>query len=178
MTGEESFPSLPPQWAGKERRDFAAAASEWLECHKQSWAEWTYTKFKQSLDGRIIPKIGNKRIDEITAKDLRLLREAIIAEGKIGGGRLANRSVNWIIQPVKAMFNELHADGEIESDPAARLGKLKEKRIAEIQPFSMAERKALLEKIHQCYQPLVRFLFESGFRLNEAFGLRWKNVTY
>jgi integrase len=65
-----------------------------------------------------------------------------------------------------------------QSNPAARLGKLKEKRIAEIQPFSMAERKALLEKIHQCYQPLVRFLFESGFRLNEAFGLRWKNVTY
>jgi|RhiMetdeSRZDD1v2_1073273.scaffolds.fasta_scaffold451042_1 integrase len=174
---QNHFPHYRHNGPAKKEGRFATAASEWLEGHKQSWAEWTYTKFKQSLDGRIIPKIGNKRIDEITAKDLRVLREAIIAEGKIKGGKLANRSVNRIIQPVKAMFNELHADGEIETNPATRLGKLKEKRIAEIHPFGMAERKALLEKIHQCYQPLARFLFESGFRLNEAFGLKWKNVN-
>jgi hypothetical protein len=114
---------------------------------QQSWAGWTYNKFKADLEGRIIPKIGSGRINEITAKELRLLRESIQAEGKRKGGKLSNRSVNRIMQPVKAIFNELHADGDIDSNPAARLGRLKQKRIAEIAPFSPAEVRAILKPL-------------------------------
>jgi integrase len=161
----------------KKEGTFTEAATAWLESHKQSWAEWTYNKFKGDLEGRIIPKIGSRRINEITAKDLRLVRESIQAEGKRKGGKLSNRSVNRIMQPVKAIFNELHADGDIESNPAARLGRLKQKRIAEIQPFAPAEVKAILKAIDSRYAPFVQFLFESGFRLNEAFGLKWQKVN-
>lgn len=101
--------------------NFADAPNSWLESHKQTWAEWTYRKFKGDLDLRVVPKIGQRKLKEITAKDLRLLREAIVAEGRKDGGRLSNRSVNRIIQPVKAMFNEMFADGEIAVNPAARL---------------------------------------------------------
>ena len=85
---------------------------------------------------------------------------------------------NRIMQPVKAVFNELFGDGEITINPAMRLGKLKEKRIAEIDPFSDGEVKAVLKNVMPRYKPYVEFLFESGFRPNEAMGLKWSNVNF
>jgi hypothetical protein len=111
---QNHFPHYRHNEPVKKQGTFGEAATQWLESHKQSWAEWTYIKFKADLDGRVIPKIGSRRIDEITPKDLRLLREGILEEGKREGGKLSNRSVNRIMQPVKALFNELHADGDID----------------------------------------------------------------
>jgi integrase len=178
---ENHFPDYRPSHQRAIRREetFTRAATEWLESHKQSWAEWTYRKFKADLESRIFPKIGNRNVKEITGKDLRLLREAILAEGRvIGGEKLANRSVNRIMQPVKAIFNELFADGEMTLNPAIRLGKLKEKRIAEIDPFSDEEIELLLKRVIPWYRPYVDFVFESGFRPNEAMGLKWSNVNF
>lgn len=176
---ENHFPHYRPAYQRKDREEtFASVARAWLESHKQSWAEWTYRKFKADLEARVIPKIGNRPLNDVTAKELRLLRESILADGrKRNDGKLSNRSVNHIMQPVKAIFNELHADGDITSNPASRLGKLKEKRIAEIDPFSDAEVKALIKAAGPRYRPYVEFLFESGFRPNEAMGLKWSNVN-
>lgn len=114
---QDHFPHYRHNQPVAKQDTFAEAAAEWLESHKQSWAEWTHRKFEDDLDGRIIPKIGNRPIDEITPKELRLLRESIMAAGKIKGGKLTNRSVNRMMQPVKAIFTELHADGNIETNP-------------------------------------------------------------
>ena len=175
---ENHFPHYRPSYDAIKQTTFAHVSRAWLESHRQSWAEWTYRKFKSNLESRIIPKIGRRNFTEITPKDLRLLREAIMAEGKRKSGDLANRSINRIMQPVKAMFNELFADGEIPSNPAQRLIKLKEKRIAEIDPFSDHEVKILLKNISSRYKPYVEFLFESGFRPNEAMGLKWSSVNF
>jgi len=174
---ENHFPYYRPKLSREGDDTFTHASRSWLESHKQTWAEWTYRKFKSNLEGRVIPKIGQRKLGDITAKDLRLLREAILAEGQRRGGKLTNRSVNRIMQPVKAMFNELLADGEIKQNPASRLGKLKEKRIAEIDPFSDSEVKAILKVVEPRYKPYVEFLFESGFRPNEAMGLKWSRVN-
>jgi hypothetical protein len=45
------------------------------------------------------------------------LRESILAAGKIKGGKLTNHSVNRIMQLVKAIFTELHADGILKPIP-------------------------------------------------------------
>jgi integrase len=176
---ENHFPYYRPSSQHKEGDGtFKTAALSWLEAHKESWAEWTYRKFKSDLEARVFPKIGRLRVPDVTGKDIRLLREAILAEGKLDGGRLTNRSVNRILQPVKAIFNELFADGDIKQNPAARLGKLKEKRIAEIDPFSDQEIKALIKATVPWYRPYVDFIFESGFRLNEDNGAKWPNVNF
>lgn len=176
---ENHFPYFRPTRSHNQGDGtFQISAESWLASHKQSWAEWTYRKFKSDLEGRVFPKIGRMKVADMTAKDLRLLRESILAEGKIGGGKLSNRSVNRIMQPVKAIFNELTADGDIPHNPAARLSKLKEKRIAEIDPFSASEIKALLKAVNPRYQAYVEFMFESGFRLNEDNGLKWSTVSF
>src|SRR5713226_4384822 len=137
------FPDLVDDKRADRPKTFREVAEEWLSSHQRSWAEWTYRKFKGNLESRVFSKIGDLPISEITPKQLRQVREQIIAEGKLDGSKLTNRSVNRIMQPVTAIFNELFGDGEIESNPASRVTRLKEKRIAEIDPFSDEEVKAL-----------------------------------
>lgn len=45
------------------------------------------------------------------------MRESIMADGKIKGGRLTNRTVNRMMQPVKAIFTELQAEGILKPIP-------------------------------------------------------------
>lgn len=109
---------------------------------------------------------------------LRQFRQKLIERPRQNGrGRLSNRTINRIMQPVKAIFFELFADGEISINPAARLTRLKQKRVAEIDPFSDQEVKALVNATETRYRPYVEFLFESGFRPNEANGLKWAQVN-
>ena len=160
------------------KKIFGDFAKSWLASHKGSWEDWTYRKFRDDLEKRIIPRIGTVPLTEILPLHLRQLREDIIAQRKRDGTQFSNRTVNRILQPVKAVFNELFADGVIASNPANRLGKLKEKRIALIDPFSDKEVRALLKATPDHYRPYVRFLFESGFRPMEANGLKWQNVNF
>lgn len=173
------FPQSPKNnFFFSNKKTFADVAQSWLDSHKGSWADWTYRKFRDDLKKRIEPRIGHIPLREILPLHLRQLREAIIAQGKKDGTRLSNRTVNRTLQPLKAIFNELYADGLIASNPAIRLGKLKEKRIALIDPFSDGELARFVEVTPNHYRPYIRFLFESGFRPMEANGLKWSNVNF
>ncbi len=66
----------------------------------------------------------------------------------------------------------------IRVNPASWLGKLKEKRIAEIHPFTDSEVKVIIKAIPDRYKPYVEFSFESGFRPNEIMGLKWADINF
>lgn len=109
-------------------RSFKDAGTTWLESHKGTWAEWTYRKFRDDLQKRIYPELGSVLVPEITPLMLRQFRQKLIERPRQNGrGRLSNRTINRIMQPVKAIFFELFADGEISINPAARLTRLKQK---------------------------------------------------
>jgi integrase len=175
------FPKLEPIVPDNEKT-VRESCEDWLKAHKNSWAEWTWRKHRDNLAARIYPKIGDKLTREVKPVDLRLLREAIIAEGKIRGeGKLSNRRVNRIMLPVTAMFNELFEDGELDRNPAARVPKLKEKRIAEIDPFHDEELEVIFKIADQhwpWYSDYIRNMFASGFRLEEHNGQMWPLVNF
>jgi integrase len=175
------FPQLEPA-APSNEKTFKQSCEDWLKAHKNSWAEWTWKKHRDNLNSRIYPKIGDKLTREVKPIDLRLLREAIIEEGKVkGGGKLSNRRVNRIMLPATAVLNELFEDGELETNPAARIKKLKEKRIAEIDPFDDEELEVIFKIADQhwpWYSDYIRNMFASGFRLEEHNGQMWPLVNF
>ena len=176
---EAHFPKLVRE--NKERRTFKDDAEAWLSSHKNSWAEWTYRKFKNNLESRIFRKTFSTRITrELKPKDLRMLREELIEEGRRDGKKLSNRSVNKLMQPVKAVLLELFADGELAVSPIPQKLKLKEKRIEDIQPFTDDDLKKLFRAAHtrsyEHYEPLINFVFESGFRPEENYGMLWEHT--
>lgn len=61
--------------------------------------------------------------------------------------------------------------------------KLKKNYTEQIDPFSLAERNAIIEAFashptHKHYYPFVRFLFLTGCRTGEAIGLQWKHISH
>jgi integrase len=177
---ENHFPklaeSLPAAGTFKDK------AEAWLKAHESTWAEWTYRKFKNNLESRVFTKsFARLPYAQIKPADLRLLQSEIIQEGMVGGkGKLSNRSVNKIMQPVKECLVELFEDGEILANPVPKNKfKLKEKRVAEIDPFTEKELAVLYKKTRELrphYAPYIRHLFEAGFRLEEQNGLMWEQV--
>lgn len=175
-----------PKYAGEEgiaqpQRTFRQDAEAWLEIHKETWGEWTYRKFKNNLQNRIFDKpFASLITTDIKPRDLRQLLAAIVKEGRRDGTKLSNRSVNKIMQPVKEILLEMFADGDLLSNPIPRRLKLKERRLEDIRPFTDDELRQLFaaarrpEFIH--YEPLVNFIFESGFRPEETYGMLWANT--
>lgn len=178
---ENHFPKLTEKAATPNT--FKAKAESWLKAHKNTWAEWTYRKFKNNLEARVFTKaFARLPYTEIKPADLRTLQSEIIEEGKReGGGKLSNRAVNRIMQPVKSLLIELYEDGELASNPVPKNKfKLKEKRVSEIDPFTDKELAVLYKKTRELrphYGPYIRFLFEAGFRLEEQNGLTWEQVN-
>jgi integrase len=177
---ENHFPEFVKPQDKPEKQTFKDVAAAWLEAHKESWGEWTYRKHKNRLEARIFPKIGALVFEDIDAMVLRTLRGQIIGDGKLKGGKLSNRSVNRIMAPVVEIFNETFADGKLAANPAARITRLKEKRIAEIDPFTdqeLADLYRTARKEYPHYADYIEHLFESGFRLEENNGLRWEKIN-
>ena len=83
---ENHFPLVGAQYPAPDT--FKQRAEAWLAAHKNSWAEWTYRKFKNNLEARVFTKsFVRLPVAEIKPADLRLLQSEIIEEGQLGGGK-------------------------------------------------------------------------------------------
>src|ERR1051325_9441245 len=84
------------------------------------------------------------------------------------------------MQPVKAVLLQLVADGELDANPVPKKLKLKEKRVEEIEPYGDDELKKLFRAARRPafrhYENLIHFVFESGFRPEENYGMQWARV--
>ncbi len=173
---------------------FKDDADAWLAAHKSTWARLTYQKFEHDLQVRVYPakipiEAGSKETrafgewitKELRPKDLRALREALAADGRLDGeGKVSNQTINKFIQPVKAVLLELFSDGELEMYPVPRRFELKEKRITEIDHYTDEELTKLFKAVrrpeYRHYEEYVNFIFESGFRPEENNGMQWPRV--
>jgi integrase len=68
--------------AGKERTTVKAWADEWLPVHLADVRPKTQSTDKAAVKKWIIPTLGHKRIVELTPKDVRALRDAVVGAGR------------------------------------------------------------------------------------------------
>ena len=130
---------------------------KWLSAHKNTWEEWTYRKHRDALQSRIYPKIGNRATQALNGERHSLAPFRYLEDGKVkDGGELTNRRVNRIMAPVVAICHQLFEDGLIQSNPVARLKKLKEKRVVEIDPFRRYRDRGALPNREEALSPLCR----------------------
>jgi hypothetical protein len=79
---------------------------------------------------------ANLLTEEIRPRDLPALVTELAEEGRRDGKRLTNRSINKIMQAVKAVLLELFNEGELPFNPIPKKLKLQERRVEDIHPFS------------------------------------------
>jgi integrase len=138
------------------------------------------------IERHIKPLIGTRRVRALSLRDVEGM-QADIAQGKtakargrnrggatMGGGGVAARTVSTL----HSLFEHALRLGVVDSNPARGVRKLaaapRERRLnaAEIQKLGNAARDALLHGEHPTGIAATRFLLLTGFRRQEALGLK------
>lgn len=166
----------------------------WLEDKSARLAAGTAYDWRRVVEARLIPTLGDKRVNAIAVDDV----EALIAALKRGEvpmppapegsdkrrrGRtpkkLSNRRVNIILKVLRQSLDRAVAKGWLEANPARAVDLLREER-PEIDPLSLVEVRTLLDDGLQDNEERRFFTvaFFSGLRPGEQIGLRWDDVDW
>jgi len=97
----------------------------------------------------------------------------------IAGQTSTAKRVNNVLTPLRGMLAEEMIAGTIKVNPIAGI-KVKRKGVKEddIDPFTPAEREAILAECTGQFRNLVQFAFWTGMRTSELIALRWQDVDW
>jgi integrase len=119
------------------KKSFKDHGEWWLaNCAKGEIKESTYEEYERVLKLHVYPSLGSRPISKITRRDMKELITALRKKG------LSRSSVRNVFAPIRAMFNQLIEDGELNFNPAANIGKLNKKRDVEAEETDELDEKA------------------------------------
>jgi integrase len=100
------------------------AAEAWLEGARAAlirtrggdpYKPATIRSYDQTLELRILPELGSKRLSEITRNDLQDLADALVAEGRSAS------TITTALLPVRAIYRRAISRGEVAVNPTTML---------------------------------------------------------
>jgi integrase len=177
------------------RVSFADYAKEWCATYRgrtrRGVGAGTLADYADAINRFAIPKLGKRRLAEITPQDLRTYVSELEAAG------LAPASVRKFFAPVRALFATALEDGLIRSSPTAGIrianrrenveiddervkaltGEQLQRLLAEVR----CERHAREPFDNECatcdvWRLFIRFLAETGLRIGEAVEVRYADI--
>ena len=141
-------------------------------------AKHTLSNFKGNFKNHIYPRLGEMKITDISAADIRAL---LLAEQK----DLKIDSVVKIYTILKLVFKNAYLEEIIEKNPMDRVERpsaKKEEIITETaESYTPEEAAYILECLNQepyQWQCYVRLLIDTGCRRGEACGLQWGDIDF
>ena len=143
---------------------FSDYCVNWLEEWSRTVGSKTNYNAETALRGRILPVFGNKRLKQITTKEVREWLSTLLAEG------LSPATVRTYRQIFGQVLNQVVADGLLLSNPVdgVKAPTVRPRR----QMFLSADELKLLAKAAGDHEALILFLGWSGLRFGEAAALR------
>ena len=161
--------------------------TRWLPVQESRWRASTYDSYRRNIDLHVIPALGERLLDRLTAEDIDLFYASLLKEGrkkkspgeKVDAKGLAPKTVHNI----HVMLNKALSD-------AARKGTVVRNVVALADPPSLQARKRNEIKAWDIDQ-LVTFLgaiaphrlspafflaAHTGMRRGEVLGLRWRDL--
>ena len=151
---------------------FGEYAKEWYEIYKKPNISYSSQKTYESIfNGHILPELGERRMQAITANDLQTLLNK-----KHGLGLSTIGIIKSIIANV---FVKAYAQGIIDRDPSAGLTRPAAKKKDSRRALTDAETKAVLKVADKHPDGMIlKVLYYTGMRLGEACGLQWQDVDF
>ncbi|PGS03258.1 site-specific integrase [Bacillus pseudomycoides] len=141
----------------------------------------TYETYCSHLKLRILPALGNMKLEDIKPMHLITLADQLKNDTRKDGkeGTLSPATINYVIRVIKNIFKRAHEWQLIRRNPAEKLTKLKDEyQIKE--PYDLEETRQImsfLEREETMYQILFQLAIMTGFRRGELLGLEWKDIN-
>ena len=168
--------------SSRSTSEFIPCSKAWLEENSGKWSSYTYERYETILRLHIWPdkSFKNKRIDEISRKDIRSFLKKLF---KIRSAA----TVETTHSILSGIYEELVEDEHVITNPASGLLKriLPEKRQRnqkDSEPFTIYERDVFLsqaEKTCSWGQLLIlKVMAFAGLRLGESLAMRFRNLDF
>lgn len=151
---------------------FGEYAKEWYEIYKKPNVSYSSQRTYESiLNGHILPELGERRMQAITANDLQMLFNK-----KQG---LGSSTISIIKLIITGTFVKAYAQGIIDRDPSAGLMRPAAKEESKRRALTDAETKAVLKVADEHPNGIIlKVLYYTGMRLGEVCGLQWQDVDF
>jgi integrase len=149
------------------RQTFEEYAREWLE--RQDVRPRTREIYTWALEQHLIPRLGRRRLDQISCDDLAALIAAMRRQG------LKGWTITSALRPLSIILAQAARRGRIPVNPLTQLERRERPRHDDQRPkriLSLEEMQALLAHADsEQYRCLLELVLAAGLRIGEALGL-------
>src|SRR6266511_5575015 len=149
------------------RQTFEEHARDWLE--RQDVRPRTREIYTWALEQHLIPRLGRRRLDQISCDDVAALIAAMRRQG------LKGWTITSALRPLSIILAQAARKGRIPVNPLTQLERGERPRHDDQRPkriLSLEEMQALLEHTDsEHYRCLLELMLAAGLRIGEALGL-------
>lgn len=138
-------------------------------------AERTVERYRSHLEGHVIPVLGERQIQRVTADQVAELIRIARAKG------LAPWTIKGMLTPLGRIFALALRRGLIAENPMARLQSEElPKGVAKDPPRVLGREQIaiLLRSAPERYRPIIGVAVLGGLRQQEVLGLRWSEIDF
>lgn len=165
--------SRPPEAAAPVPL-LAEYAATWLESIRGLVRPRTYEGYVYRLERHVLPRLGQRRLDEIGVDDVL----ALIGELREGG--YSAWSIRSILTPLSRLFSHAVRRDVIPVSPISKLDRTERPNVwkREQRILNSEEIGRLLDAAPPRYRTLVATAILTGLRQSELLALRWRDVDF
>lgn len=152
----------------------------WLENAVKPTAKTrTYVRYKEIIDGHVIPELGGYELDDLTPLLLQKFITDLLQNGNhLTGKGLSANTVNTVITVLQNSLKSAFAFGELKEYTAYKIKRPKAKE-NQVSCFSLAEQKKIEQEVLQGKKDklygIILCLY-TGLRIGELLALTWNDI--
>lgn len=154
----------------------------WIDNAVKSTAKArTYTRYKEIIDGHIVPKLGEYELADLTPLRLQKFITELLYNGNLVTGKgLSENTVNSVITVLQNSLKTATVFGET---PEYTADKIKRPRVkgTEVSCFTLSEQRRMEQEIlHSKKDRLfgIVLCLYTGLRIGELLALTWSDVNF
>ncbi len=157
--------------AGSTTLTVAVFLDEWLRHMEHRVRPQTVAGYENNVRLHIGPRIGSKKLNRLTVRDVRIMVDDLRASG------MSPRMVQWVHSTLRVALQHAFAEDLVMRNVAKGVRIETPTNVTAIEPFDVDEARAFLRKAHdhRLYALWVTVLM-LGLRRSEACGLHWSDV--
>lgn len=150
---------------------FKKAYLEYLEIAKLKMKPTSLNTFKRKIEKHVLNEIENKKIEEITSKDIRNIERLMVEKN------LSASMINNTIYCINSIYKYLESEYKV-NNVCKNIEKVKEYKPKTNNIWNKKEIKRFLKVIDEPYIKLYfELLIYTGARKNEILALQFKDIT-
>src|SRR3954452_5199021 len=176
------FTPVPPAQPAEGSEDpsrlpvplLAEYAATWLESIRGLVRPRTYEGYAYRLERHVLPRFGQRRLDEVGVDDIL----ALIGDLREGG--YSGWSIRSILPPLSRLFSHAVRRDVVAASPISKLDRSERPAVwkREQRVLNSQEIGRLLDAAPPRYRTLIASAVLTGLRQSELLGLRWRDVDF